>query len=82
MSVVTVQMTLMRYTDLSAQPRHNNNNVSALTPIITQQIRTVCETVSIHTVFFVQYGFNLTWLKFFVFNYKVLISSYCASELF
>lgn len=39
MSVVTVQMTLMRYTDLSARPRHNNNHVSALTPIITQQIK-------------------------------------------
>lgn len=58
MSVVTVQMTLMRYTDLSARPRHNNNNVSALTPIITQQIRTICVTDSIHRGFFVQYGFN------------------------
>lgn len=77
MSVVTVQMTLMRYTDLSAQPRHNNNNVSALTPIITQQIRTICETDSIHRVFFVQYGFNHHLTEM----YKLLISSYCAIYL-
>lgn len=40
----SVQMTLMRYTDLTAQPRHNNNHVLTRTPIITKPIITICKT--------------------------------------
>lgn len=56
----SVQMTLMRYTDLSARPRHNNNHVLTQTPIITKPIITICETDLIYEAFvviFVQYGF-------------------------
>lgn len=48
----SVQMTLMRYTDLSARPRHNNNHVLTQTPIITKPIRTICETELIHRAVF------------------------------
>lgn len=51
-------MTLMRYTDLSARPRHNNNHVLTQTPIITEPIIAICATDFSHwSSSFVQYGF-------------------------
>lgn len=70
-----VQMTLMRNTDLDAQPRHSNNHVLTQMPIIRMPIITIFGnthfSTSVSLLLSVQYAFDkVVWLSCCTVGYR------------